>query len=197
MVGLYVATDSFAGRSLCSNRLSGLVGRYVATGSFADRSLRGDIVRILFQCSMNVFLGYACLVSMNEPRLVQYFTARFFVKVTFTKNTFIKTFMLIFTDIWMLTSSCPFLIPTHVLCYFHKLTIHELLQLCPSKRWFIVIRSDQHLLGPTIFMLLQLGYLLHKMALTSLEFSKSETIVPCCSPNLDMHLFLPYDLKIA
>ena len=27
---------------------------------------------------------------MNEPRLVQYFTARFFVRVIFTKNTFRK-----------------------------------------------------------------------------------------------------------
>ena len=39
---------------------------------------------------MNVFLGYKCLVSMNEPRLVQYFTARFFVKVISTKNNFRK-----------------------------------------------------------------------------------------------------------
>ncbi|KAF3497445.1 hypothetical protein DY000_02055548 [Brassica cretica] len=46
----YVATDrvawSVAGRSLRSDRPSGLVGRYVATGSFADRSLRGDLVWI-------------------------------------------------------------------------------------------------------------------------------------------------------
>ena len=39
---------------------------------------------------MNVFLGYECLVLMNEPRFVQYFTARFFLRVIFTKNTFRK-----------------------------------------------------------------------------------------------------------
>ncbi|KAF2530835.1 hypothetical protein F2Q70_00029204 [Brassica cretica] len=57
MVSRYVATDSFAGRSLCSNQLSGLVGRYrprglvgryVATGSFADRSLLGDLCLDLY-----------------------------------------------------------------------------------------------------------------------------------------------------
>ena len=39
---------------------------------------------------MNMFLGFECLVLMNEPRLVQYFTARLFVKVIFMKNTFRK-----------------------------------------------------------------------------------------------------------
>ncbi|WZY77742.1 hypothetical protein YC2023_024126 [Brassica napus] len=33
---------------------------------------------------MNVFLDYGCLVSMNQPRLVQYFIAKFFI--TFRKN---------------------------------------------------------------------------------------------------------------
>ena len=37
---------------------------------------------------MNVILGYECLVSMNEPRLMQYFTATFFVKAIFTMNIF-------------------------------------------------------------------------------------------------------------
>ena len=37
---------------------------------------------------MNVFLDYGCLVLMNQPRLVQDFTAKFFVKVIFTKVTF-------------------------------------------------------------------------------------------------------------
>ncbi|KAG5388874.1 hypothetical protein IGI04_030415, partial [Brassica rapa subsp. trilocularis] len=46
------------GRSLRSDRPSGLVGRYVAADSFAGRSLCDDLVRILFRCSMNVFLGY-------------------------------------------------------------------------------------------------------------------------------------------
>ncbi|KAF3545373.1 hypothetical protein DY000_02006686 [Brassica cretica] len=86
----YVETDSFAGRSLRSDRLSGLVGRYVATGSFAGWSLRGDLFWILFRCYMKVFLGYECLVSMNELRFVQYFTARFLVRVIFTKSTFRK-----------------------------------------------------------------------------------------------------------
>ena len=39
---------------------------------------------------MNMFLDYECLVSMNQPRLVQDFTAKFFVKVIFTMITFRK-----------------------------------------------------------------------------------------------------------
>ena len=60
---------------------------------------------------MHVFLGYGCLVSMNQPRLVQDFTARFFVKISLRRLVFVKAFMPIFMDMWMLTSSCPFLTP--------------------------------------------------------------------------------------
>ena len=85
-----MATDSFAGRSLRSDRPRGLVGRYVATDSFADRSLRGDLVWIIFQCFMDVFLDYGSLVAMDQLRLVQYFTARFFVKISLRRFLFRK-----------------------------------------------------------------------------------------------------------
>ena len=39
---------------------------------------------------MNVFFDYECLVSMNQPTLVQDFTTKFFVKVIFMKITFRK-----------------------------------------------------------------------------------------------------------
>ncbi|WZZ74561.1 hypothetical protein YC2023_085931 [Brassica napus] len=48
----------------------------VRYGSVAGRSLRGDLVCIIFRCSMNVFLDYGCLISMNQPRSVQDFTAK-------------------------------------------------------------------------------------------------------------------------
>ncbi|KAF3556294.1 hypothetical protein F2Q69_00013083 [Brassica cretica] len=44
-------------------------------------------------------------------------------------------------------------------------------------------------------MLRRLRYRWHKLALASMEFSKSETIVPCRPPTLDMHLARPYDQK--
>ena len=99
-------------RSLCSDRTKGLVGRYVATDSCAGRSLRSDLVWTLFWYFMNVFLDYGCLVSMNQPRLVQDFTAKFFEKISLRRLFFVKVFILIFTNIWMLTSSCMFLTPT-------------------------------------------------------------------------------------
>ncbi|KAF2543201.1 hypothetical protein F2Q68_00031017 [Brassica cretica] len=42
LVGRYVATDSFAGQSLRSDGPNGLVGRYIVTDSFAGRSLRSN-----------------------------------------------------------------------------------------------------------------------------------------------------------
>ena len=66
---------------------------------------------------MNVFLDYGCLVSMNQPRLVQDFTAKYFVKISLRRLFFVKAFILIFTDIWILTSPCPFLTPTATKSY--------------------------------------------------------------------------------
>ena len=57
-------------------------------------------------------LDYGCLVSMNQLRLVQDFSPKFLVTISLRRILFVKTFMLNFTDIWKLTSSCPFLTPT-------------------------------------------------------------------------------------
>ena len=106
-----------------------MVGRYVTTGSLADRSLRGDLVWILFWRFMNVFLDYRCLVSMNQRRLVQDFTAKFFVKIYLRRLLLVKMFMLIFTDIWMLTSPCPFLTPTKFFFYLWDWSVDKHRQL--------------------------------------------------------------------
>ena len=64
---------------------------------------------------MNLFLDYGCLVLMDQPRLVQDFSVKFLVKISLRRILFVKTFMLTFTDIWMLTSPCPFLTPTEIM----------------------------------------------------------------------------------
>ena len=48
---------------------------------------------------MNVFLDHGCLVLMNQPRSVQDFTAKFFVKISLRRSLFVKAFMLILTDV--------------------------------------------------------------------------------------------------
>ena len=105
---------SVAGRSLNSDRPSGLVGRYVATGSFRAGRYEATLFGSFFRCFMNLFLDYGCLISMDQPRLVQDFSAKLLVKIYLRRILFVKTFMLTFTDIWMLTSSCPFLTPTQI-----------------------------------------------------------------------------------
>ena len=82
---------SVAGRSLNSDRPSGLVGRYVATGSFRAGRYEATLFGSFFRCFMNLFLDYGCLISMDQPRLVQDFTTRFFVKISLRRLLFRKS----------------------------------------------------------------------------------------------------------
>ena len=64
---------------------------------------------------------------MNQPRLVQDFTANFFVKISLRILLFVKTFMLIFMDFQTLIPSWPILTATALVVVI----------ICPTGNWIV------------------------------------------------------------